>query len=515
MKFKYHYNYWIVLTVCCVLIALNIYLYVVFKATSAEEIIYTLKAPKGHLPKSYLLPIIKYCIIPIIIQIIVLYFLNRILNKKIILLIITILTIGTTYTSVKRIKFDEYLIGYFENSVFIENNYIDPNDIKIEFPSHKRNLIHIYLESVELSFLAQQEGGAFNKSVIKELGKLADEGETFSGSDGYKNGAISLNGSTWTMGGAFATETGLPLKIKIDGNSMDTQEHFFKDVKALGDILKDNGYNTVVMKDVDMTFAGSELFYKEHGKNQVIDDKYVRANGIIPEDHHVWAGFEDKLLFDIAKNKLLELSKSTVPFALTFYTNDTHFADGYICDICPDDFSDQYSNVYACSSKQVYDFVEWIKQQNFYKNTTIVIHGDHPTMNPDYVVKHTNLKNYNRRVYVNFLNSEIQNISPSPRQYSTFDLFPTILASLGAKIPGDKLGLGTNLYSNTRTLIETNGIDEINNELNKKSLFMDELGQINSIDSIYIEVINKLNDFNHIILMIFLLILLIKKKIKS
>ena len=496
MKSKYRYIYWFVLAICCVLIALNIYLYIVFKATSAEEIFYTLKAPKGHLPNSYLLPIIKYFICPIVIQTIVLYFLNKVLNKKVILLIITILTIGMTYTLVKRIKLDEYLIGYSENSEFIEKNYIDPNDIKIEFPSNKRNLIHIYLESTELSFLSKQEGGAFSKSVIKELGKLAEEGESFSGSTNFKNGANSLNGATWTMGGAFAAETGLPLKIKIDGNSMDTQEHFFKDVKALGDILKDNGYNTVVMKDVDMTFAGSELFYTEHGKNLVIDDKYVRTVGLVPEEHRVWAGFEDKLLFEIAKNKLLELSKKTSPFALTFYTNDTHAPDGYLCDICSDDFSDQYSNVYACSSKQVYDFIEWIKKQDFYPNTTIVIHGDHPTMNPDYVAKKSIIKNYNRRVYVNFLNSPVKSISNISRQYSTFDLFPTILASLGVKISGDKLGLGTNLYSNTKTLMETYGVDKVNNELNKKSLFMDKLSQIHILDQDYIEKINKENNFN-------------------
>ena len=40
------------------------------------------------------------------------------------------------------------------------------------------------------------------------------------------------------------------------------------------------------------------------------------------------------------------------------------------------------------------------------------------------------------------------------RVYSTFDLYPTTLAALGAKIEGDRLALGTNLFSDKMTLIE-------------------------------------------------------------
>ena len=38
-----------------------------------------------------------------------------------------------------------------------------------------------------------------------------------------------------------------------------------------------------------------------------------------------------------------------------------------------------------CSSKQVDDFLSWIKQQDFYENTTVVIVGDHGTMDVDFL----------------------------------------------------------------------------------------------------------------------------------
>lgn len=50
-------------------------------------------------------------------------------------------------------------------------------------------------------------------------------------------------------------------------------------------------------------------------------------------------------------------------------------------------------------------------------------------------------------------------------------MFPTILASMGVAIDGDRLGLGTNLFSQQPTLLEKYGIDEVIEELNKSSRF--------------------------------------------
>ena len=57
------------------------------------------------------------------------------------------------------------------------------------------------------------------------------------------------------------------------------------------------------------------------------------------------------------------------------------------------------------------------------------------------------------------------------REYSTMDLYPTTLAALGANIDGNKLGLGTNLFSNEETLIEKYGLKYVNDELMKISRY--------------------------------------------
>ena len=50
------------------------------------------------------------------------------------------------------------------------------------------------------------------------------------------------------------------------------------------------------------------------------------------------------------------------------------------------------------------------------------------------------------------------------RDFSTLDFFPTTLASLGVQIEGDRLGLGTNLFSNNVSSIKS--INNSNNVFN-------------------------------------------------
>ena len=54
------------------------------------------------------------------------------------------------------------------------------------------------------------------------------------------------------------------------------------------------------------------------------------------------------------------------------------------------------------------------------------------------------------------------------------DYYPTMLASIGVKIEGNRLGLGTNLFSETPTLSEELGLENFSNELKKNSKFYNE-----------------------------------------
>lgn len=54
------------------------------------------------------------------------------------------------------------------------------------------------------------------------------------------------------------------------------------------------------------------------------------------------------------------------------------------------------------------------------------------------------------------------------------DMFPTTIASLGATIEGDRLGLGTNLFSGEQTLAEKLTFDQLNDDLSQKSKFFEK-----------------------------------------
>ena len=124
-----------------------------------------------------------------------------------------------------------------------------------------------------------------------------------------------------------------------------------------------------------------------------------------------------------------------------------------------------------CSSKQVSEFVEWIQNQPFYENTTIIISGDHLTMQSD-TEEQAILKSYGERtVYNAFINADAQPKNTINREFFTIDMYPTTLAALGAKIDGNRLGLGTNLFSEEQTLAEKYGVEYVRKEIEKKSVF--------------------------------------------
>ena len=127
-------------------------------------------------------------------------------------------------------------------------------------------------------------------------------------------------------------------------------------------------------------------------------------------------------------------------------------------------------------SSKLNEFVSWVKQQDFYRNTTVVIVGDHCNMSRGLFKTNVNLntglyEGTQRTVYNTFINSRTKPKQEKNRLFSTMDIFPTILSALGVKIEGDRLGLGTDLFSEEKTLLEKYGYDYMSQELRKKSNF--------------------------------------------
>ena len=269
----------------------------------------------------------------------------------------------------------------------------------------------------------------------------------------------------------MAQTSGIPLKTPT-GNQNDygsAGELFLPGVTSITSILEDAGYYTTLMVGSDANFGGRKPYYIQHGADYVYDVYTARKDGIIPNDYFVWWGMEDLHLFEYAKQELTKISQQDQPFAFTMLTVDTHHIGGYQCVYCEESASGEtYDQSISCSSRQVLAFLQWLQQQPFYENTTVVITGDHCSMDKGYFSRNVD-EDYGRMVYNVIINAPVESDNTKNRDYCAIDLFPTTLAALGCQIEGDRLGLGTNLFSATPTLAEEMGFEKFNAELAQSS----------------------------------------------
>lgn len=380
--------------------------------------------------------------------------------------------------SLNEVGFSE-VKAYFQESELIAKEYIDPNEAQITFPEEKRNLIYIFAESLEGTYASKELGGAQENNLIQELTDLAEEGINFSNTEKI-GGALPFPGSDYTVAGIVAQTSGMPLKspkqFDEDKNEFGSDEKYLQgDAKflpgltTLGDLLAEEGYNQTFVMGSDATFGGRRSYLTGHGNYSLVDFPAAKQDDLLPEDYHVWWGFEDEKLFTFAKEQATILADQSQPFNLTLLTADTHFEDGYADENTPDLYGDQYANVIAHSSAQIAEFIRWCQQQPFYENTTIILAGDHLSMDQDFFAETP--EDYDRTIFNLFLNAPLEPVDASNRLFASADLFPTTLASLGVSIQGERLGIGTNLFSSRKTLVEQYTPEQYYLNMNQSSEF--------------------------------------------
>ncbi len=382
------------------------------------------------------------------------------------------LSAGLLIHAAFNVELVEYIVNSLRTTELYESEYRDPKDVTITFPEEKRNLIYIYMESMETSYLSKEEGGALDYNLIPELQQLAKDNINFSHNSSV-GGFRQVTGASWTVGAMVAHTGGVPLKVP-DGiedwqNGYGQDGEFLDGLTNITSILKEQGYYQALMVGSVVSFGGRDTLYENHGVDRIYDLVTGRADGVVAYNYwNDWWGFEDCYLYEYAKQELSWMAKKDQPFAFTMLTVDTHHIGGYICELCGSNYAESYENAIACASRQVNDFVQWLMEQDFFENTTIVITGDHCSMDNGYFNRNVD-KDYERHIYNCFINAAAQPYRTTNRQFSALDMFPTTLAAMGCKIEGDRLGLGTNLFSHVPTLMEKLGYDALCDQLAQKS----------------------------------------------
>ncbi|RDU58378.1 hypothetical protein CQA42_00890 [Helicobacter sp. MIT 99-5507] len=344
-------------------------------------------------------------------------------------------------------------IGFFtkEYSLLYEQHYKIPSDLQSNKP---RNLILILAESMESTYADEWERAKGEKNLIPNLYNIALKNIYFSNNKNF-GGIYQVNNTSWTIAGTISYLCGVPLSLPIDssvifGDRYINRTEFLPHLTCISDILKQNNYNQMAFIGYESSFAGSKYFFASHNID-ILDEGYFKKYGEIKYGY--W-GIKDSLIFKFAKQYLKDY-KSNKPFVLYIPTVDTHYPGGFTDKQYCGNLDNNLTDAIKCSDKIINDFISWVKKQDFYNDTTIIILGDH--------LSAFSYNYKNRNIYNAFINAKFST-TPSKdllinRKLSHFDITPLILDSIGFKV--ESFGLGRNpLYG--KTLLEEYGLDEIN-----------------------------------------------------
>ena len=452
-----------------------------------KELLYVLTSPLQGTGQSTIDLILSSCVPPVCIlvalyvAVVILLFVGkrriyRKLRRVGAALSVLVLLGSLTYAFVV-LKIPFYLQSISQKSTIYEDYYVSPADVAITADGKTKNLIYIYLESMETTYASKAEGGSQKENYIPGLTALAKEHLSFTDDAGKLGGFHTPMGTECTAAALLSTTSGVPDSYPInpgeDANM--SQKSFSKNLITLGDILNERGYKQEFLCGSNGDFGSRKTYFTEHGNYEVYDYYSAIEEGKIPEDYYVWWGYEDAKLYEIAKQEIADLAAGDQPFNFTMLTVDPHHVNGYICAECDktakeveNKDGEHLATVLRCADRLLTEFIAWCMEQPFYEDTVIVITGDHPRMDTT-LVKHTD--DFDRTMYNCIINSDTECLGATTRTFTSFDIFPTTLAAMGFTIEGNQLGFGVNLFSGEATLVERLGYDYFEIEINKYSEF--------------------------------------------
>ncbi len=399
------------------------------------------------------------------------------LNKP--LLILGIILAAISVKAFSFVDHNLHVVKYLtqKQSPFFEKNYARLDTTHFKNPK-KKNLIIIFLESMEQGY---SDKNIYGENLIKELNELQKEGIVFKG---HKNS----NGANFTIGGIAAQTLGVPI-VRVPFDIHDGKTRFnvlLKNAPSIFNLLKNDGYSTTAFFGTSQKFTAQDNFLQVHGIADVYSREYFETHNYLLDEENRGAdswGYNDEFLWARFCEYLSNISRSNQPFAAMLETIDTHFPKGFTKKKF-EKFNGVQDAIRA-SSIMVSEFISWAKKQPWYKNTTIVIVGDHPWQDPPVDFTQLTKKSHNREIFNVILNSVY-----SPKTitisdgWSSNDMASTILDAMGieyaatlndGKVVKHRVGIGKSLFFNQKTLMGELGQDNFMKTMNKPSRFYDRL----------------------------------------
>ena len=118
----------------------------------------------------------------------------------------------------ETLQIRQYLQSVGVETSLYEDYYVKP-DINSIVASNPKNLIHIYLESMETTTASVVDGGSQPEvNYIPNLTRIAADNVSFSDTDKLGGYTCITSATGWTTAALFASESGLPFRFPMDTN---------------------------------------------------------------------------------------------------------------------------------------------------------------------------------------------------------------------------------------------------------------------------------------------------------
>lgn len=328
--------------------------------------------------------------------------------------------------------------GTRRSSTAFERYYRKPTIVAHRTPDEgRRNLVFLYLESLERTYLDQQRF----PGLIRHLSELEKQATSFIQID-------QLPGTEFTMAGLVASQCGIPLVTASEGNSMSGMDSFLPGATCLGDLLRSDGYHLSFMGGAPSAFAGKQKFLATHGFHSIQGLADLRPRLRDPAYVSTWGIYDDSLL-QYVYDEFEKLSRAEAPFALFTLTLDTHDgnASRSVEHLAKAHDRHRILGAVAGSDQLTFEFVQKVRSSEWSAQTTIVLASDHLAMAS---TAPPELNGVERRNLLMIINGQDMLPGQVAKRGTTLDTGPTVLRALGMR--GD-IGLGRDLLGPEPTLL--------------------------------------------------------------
>ncbi len=324
------------------------------------------------------------------------------------------------------------------------------NPFSLPRDSERKNLVFLYLESVEQSHFDQE----YFPDLMPELDEIRLQSIDFTQVN-------QVPSASWTISGMVASLCSLPLHSPYSWsqNTLTVGEEFMSGARCLSDVLAKQGYHTEYLAGARTRFAGKEHFLKSHQYQEVSGKDQLEMTLNDKEYKHDWGLYDDSM-YAIAKKRLAVLSQQDKPFFLNMLTLDTHHPSGHISKSCREqpevERDTTMERALHCADKLAADFIRHIRQSPYSGNTIIVVMGDHIAMRNSMWKKMQAYPKKRRLLF--FINTPEMKGQSNENPGSHYDVAPSILDALGFNGTRQTFGMGKSLLRG-RGFLHEHGYD--------------------------------------------------------